>query len=219
MGLEDIGIKPDELVEVLRPIVESIADMYSSRPSKDQILTRLMRAQDKLQEVIALYILESREELDEAQLEYIVYNASGQALARHIPRLYMLAKRLGRDDLIEVLRGKWLESGMATPYQCPVCGFYALTPMLSCIVCGAEVDEHEYKEFIGFRDLLQEFVERVGPEELREVLAEKRVAYDGNMLLPPSEARRGLMLLPLDEEEVKIVERAYREKKGVAYGL
>ncbi len=214
LALEDIGISAAEIVDVIRPIVESIADQYSSRPSKEQILNRILRHQDKLLEIIAAYLLETREEINEMQLEFVVYNSSPQVVARYIQRLYELAKRLGREDLIEILRSKWLESGYATPYQCPVCGFYALTPEFTCIVCGAEVDEDDYKEFIGFNELLSQFASESSVEDIMDVLAEKRIAYDGSRLLPPSKASRNMMFFKLDEKEIKALEETLARKKG-----
>lgn len=216
LALEDIGIKPSDIIDVVRPIVESIADQYSSRPSKEQILNRILRHQDKLLEVIAAYILESRDELNEAQLEFVVFNASPQLIARHVQRLYDTAKRFGRSDIIEVLKAKWLESGYATPYQCPVCGFYALTPDFTCIVCGADVDEEEYKKFIGFDELLKSFVEESDIADLMDVLSERRVAFDGTRLIPPSRASRDMLVFHLKGEEVKIVEEALSRKKGAS---
>lgn len=214
LALEDVGIKPSDIIDVIRPIVESIADQYSSRPSKEQILNRILRHQDKLLEIIAAYLLESRDELDEAQLEFVVFNASPQLVARHIQRLYDIARRLGRGDIVDVLKTKWLESGYATPYQCPVCGFYALTPDFTCIVCGADVDEEEYKKFIGFEELFRNFVEESDIADLMDVLSERKVAFDGTQLIPPSRASRNMLVFHLKGEEVKIVEEALSRKKG-----
>ncbi len=201
-GLRDLGVKPDELRELLRPVIDEIADTYSSRPSKDQILARMLRNEEKLLELIASYLAETREEFDEQLLEFIVYNL-GASGARLIPKLYREAKRAGREDLIDILRGKWLESGLATPYQCPRCGFYALTPNLTCVVCGAEIDEEEFKDSIDFEALLEEFAETATREEILEVISEKRVAYDGVRLKPPSQRTVNDIELHLSRDEVE----------------
>ncbi len=201
-GLHDLSVTLDELRELLRPIIDEIADTYSSRPSKDQIMARMLRNEEKLLELIAAYLAETREELDEQLLEFIVYNL-GASGARLVPKLYREAKRLGREDLIDVLRGKWLESGLATPYQCPRCGFYALTPSLTCIVCGAEVDENEFKESIDFESLLEEFAETATRDEILEVVNEKRIVYDGVRLKPPSQRTVNDIELHLSRDEVE----------------
>ncbi len=212
LALADIGLRVEELREILQPVIEKIAEQYSSRPSKEQIIARLFRSQDKLLELISAYLVETRDELTEAQLEFIVYNG-GVPIARYAPKLYPLLKRINRDDLIDVLRSRWVESGLSTPFVCPRCGFYALTPDLHCIVCGADIDEKEFKEFIGFDSLLRDFAESSSASVLKEVIVEKRIAFDGATLKPVSEAdvRRDVILY-LDERDIKLL-KSFVERK------
>ncbi|AEM37976.1 hypothetical protein Pyrfu_0104 [Pyrolobus fumarii 1A] len=208
----------DELVDLLRPVLESIADQYSSRPSKEQLLARLLRNQDKLLELIASYLADTREKLNEQQLEFVIYHG-GTSIVRHVPRLYRAALEIGRDDLVDILRSKWIEGGVATPHQCPRCNFYSLTPALTCLVCGAEIDEKEFKEAIGFRELLEFFAQEASVEELRDAISEKRVLYDGRKIKAPSMARSTFDIeLRLEPNEVKILEEALRAKKGESRG-
>ncbi len=213
LALSDIGLSADEAREILQPIIEKIAEQYSSRPSKDQIVARIMRSQDKLLELISTYLVETRDELSEEQLEFVVYNG-GLSIARYAPKLYRIASRLGREDIIDVLRSRWIEAGLATPYLCPRCGFYALTPSLTCIVCGAEVDEREFKESIGFSKLLEEFADEASLEDIREVVSEGRIAFDGRGLKPPSKAGRDDIVLFLNERDIRFLKSVLERRRG-----
>lgn len=188
LGLDLLGLSREDYKEILRPVVAGIVEQYSSRPSRETIVNKLVNLQPHLYVLASAYVLERDKPLTEDAVEFIVSNAP-QVAARYVSKLYEAVNRLGRHDLLPLLRSAWERYGHPTPVPCPRCGFRAVTPDLVCMVCGYELDEREVKEAVDFERLLEEFAELYGPGEVREAIERGVVLLGDGVLKPPSAPR------------------------------
>ena len=215
LGLEYLGLTERELRDIIEPIISSIAEARSTKPSVESLVKRIAAGKEMLFKAIAAKLLE-REELGREHLEFIVSYAPELA-GRAAPRLYREASRLGLDYIIDSLRYLWERYGRPLPVRCPYCGFRSVTPGLTCIVCGRSVEEEDLKESIGFEDLLRRFAETSDPSIVEEVLRSGIVLYDGELHPPSLRSRAPLAVeLFLTRRERRVLEEALaRRRLGV----
>ena len=214
LGLDLLGLSREQLIEALRPVMEGLLEQYSSRPSKDAIISRLIATSKHVYMFVSAYLLEKFDKLTPEQLEFVASYGEGIA-AKYMPRLYREAKRLGREDLIPLLRAVWEKYGSPTPIACPYCGFRAVTPDLVCMICGRELSEKEIKEAIDFREKLMEFVELYSPRDVEEAV-EKGYVVVGESIKPPSmRPERGEVILHLSRDERNLLKSLLVERREV----
>ena len=187
IGLDYLGLTDKELEEVLGPVLETLIGDVSYKPKVEQLVKRIQRYYDNVAELISMNLLRVREKLTVEQLEYVI-TYGRRAVAANIQRLYEEAKRLNRTDLIPQLRYLWEEYGRPTPIPCPRCGFRAVTPDLTCFVCGAVLTEKEVRKAVDFDIMFREFVETASVDELRETL-ERGYVLLGETIKPPTSHR------------------------------
>ncbi len=212
LGLDILGLSREQYREMLKPIIEGIVSMYSSRPSNDSILARLRATAQNVYVMASAYMLEKLDKLTPEQLEFIVANG-GPVAGKYAPRLYQLAVELGRKDLIPQIRYLWETYGSPTPITCPRCGFRAVTPELKCMVCGYEPSEREVKEAIDFREKLEMFAEEASVDEIREAV-ERGYVLVGERVKPPSAPREPFDVeLRLDRSEVELLRKWIEVKR------
>ena len=218
IGLEFLNLNNDEYITVFTRIVDALRG-ESSTLDLDTIIRRIKRNLDKVYPMIASAVLELRDQLDEAQLEFVVNNIGDSVLA-YAPRLYNEALRFGRIDLIERLRSLWrhawvLKRYPILPLQCPKCGFNSLMPDLSCLVCGASVSERELKEFVNFKNMLTEFAYKEPLDSVKRALSYGYVYLSSIGIKPPGESKDVLdieVLLTNEEKNILINILKQREK-------
>ncbi len=219
LGLDILGLRREEYVEMLKPIVSGLLEQYSSRPSKQAVASKLLANPRPVYLYAAAYVLEKREELTEEQVEFIVSNAP-EIAARYASRLYEAAVKHGRRDLVAMLRSAWEQYGHPTPVPCPRCGFRAVTPDLVCMVCGYELDEKEAKEAIDFEARLREFAEMYPASDVREAVERGYVIVGVDYLKPPSADREPTdIVLHLDQRERELLRRLLVEKRATTARL
>jgi len=204
LALDYLDLDEKLQIEIAKEVISLISSMSQSYSSRSAILHRASRLKEKLGPVISSVILANKKELREEELEYVIYHG-GRAILPYLSDLYDLCKRLGRDDLISLLRELWEKEGHPLPVRCPFCGFASVTPSFECIICGRVIDEVTVKEQIGFTDLFELFLEIADVEELKKVSEDKAIAYNPKYGLKP--ATRGTTegyeyILPLDEDEI-----------------
>ncbi len=198
--MDMLELSKDELKTVLTKLVDILRG-DASTINADTIVRRFHRNLEPMLNIVATTILEMREELHGDLLEFVVNNI-GDAVIAYAPRLYREALREGRTDLIDRLRSEWSRAwvklrGPPLPVKCPRCGFDALMPDLTCLVCGATVDERELKEFLNFEELLKDFAELHPEEEVKVAIDYGYVYLNSIGLKSPREQRE-----PLDIEIV-----------------
>ncbi len=194
LGLDFAEITEEMIIDIIEDIIQGIAESRATKPSIDSLINNILRNKDPFLKAIASKLVELENHTPE-QLEFIVVHAP-EAAGRAAPKLYREASRMGLDHIVEALRQLWNRYGKPTPFVCPRCGFRGLTPLLECMVCGATIDEREYKEFIRFRELLKRLaVER--PTAAMEIARAGFALYDGTMLVPPSGRRPGALYIEL----------------------
>ncbi len=184
LGLDYIGITEDELAEIIEPIMADIVSSRSTKPTVDPIVNKLVRAKNQLYKIIASSLIE-REELNPEQLEFIVSYAP-EIAGRMAPKLYRIAEKHKLDHVIEALRHLWMQYGLRMPLQCPVCGFNSLTPDLQCIVCGAQPEENEVKEYNRVGQKLEAWARSEHPRLVREAIDAGYIYVDYDGIKPPS---------------------------------
>ncbi len=212
-GLDILGLSREDYVEILKPIVAGIIDQYSSRPSKEAIMSKIRAAIQGVYMLASAYMLEKDVPLTRERLEFIVTNAP-QVAARYVSKLYKELKSNGLDYLIPLLRKAWESYGRPTPIACPYCGFRGLTPDFVCIVCGREVEEHEVKKAIDFNEKLREFVEFYSPNDVIEAIERGYVVVNEHVKPPSAQLQpnKPELVLHLSYEEKELLRRMLREK-------
>ena len=211
MGLE--GLVDAGLVrEIVRDIVSSIADSRSTKPTAESIVKRIASNSEAFLKAVAAALLEEPDKLSREQLEFIVSNAPDLA-GRAAPALYHRALELGAEGVVGALRSLWLRYGRPTPVRCPRCGFNAVTPQLACMVCGAELDEEEVKEAMGFREMLRSFALRADARLVEEAARAGYVLVDDDIHPPSVRPLLSFYLeLRLTRKEREILEAALRSR-------
>lgn len=198
-GIDYLGLSRETWVEVLKDILIDIYGSVSSYKSAEDIAKRLVRNSERVFPVIAARLAQVSECLTADQLEFIVANI-GDAVLELAPKIYNWAGKLGRSDLLGLLKHKFGVAWSKTrtpilPVACPKCGFNSLMPDLVCLVCGASVSEKEVKIFLDFTNKLREVLSSVDCSELRDLLKYDYVLVNDLELKSPSSSR-----LPVDIE-------------------
>ncbi len=218
MGLDVLGLSEDELRAILVKLVDILRG-DANTINADTIVRRFRRNLEAMMSIVAASILELRDELHGDLLEFVV-NYIGDSVLAFAPRLYREALREGRSDLIERLRGAWSQAwvrvrGPPLPLKCPRCGFDALMPDLTCLVCGATIDEKELKKSVNFEELLREFAQIAPIEDVKTALSYGYVYLNSLGIKSPREQRDPLdteILLSADEK--KVLEEELRRRQN-----
>lgn len=153
----------------MREIVENIAAGYSSRPTREMIVKKAKRMANVFSEFIAHKILEESTDLTPSQLEYVILRG-GRAALSEASRLYKIAVKMGREDLVSHLRYLWNTQGPKGMLECPNCGFKAIAPDRSCMICGKVVSEDYIREQLSFNDKFEIYIKTSSVAELNEAL-------------------------------------------------
>jgi len=216
LGLEYYGLSAEAILDIVQDIVQGILASRTTKPSAEDIVRNVLRNKESFLKAVAAKFLERGPPYSVEQLELIIGSAPDLA-GRAVPLLYQEAKRLGAHHLIEALRDLWRQYGRPTPVRCPRCGFYAVTPDLTCMVCGASLSEEEVKASIGFERLLENFARGSEPGLVMEVLRAGYVILDDEVK-PPSMRRPGEfgIQLFLNSREKRILEEVLERRPGEA---
>ncbi len=192
LGLDRFGAR--ELVEeVLTEIALSIAEQYASKPSPDSVAKRMIANREPLYKAVASRLASNPDRLGVEEVEFIV-RAAPEIAGRSAPLLYDAIIRLGASHLLEELRRLWELYGNPTSAECPRCGLKALTPDYTCIVCGSQVDEREFKDHVGFHRSLRAWARASPPQIVVEAYRAGYVYYEDGIIKAPSEPRGRLAL-------------------------
>ena len=212
LGLDYYGLGASDIMDIVQDVVHGIASSRSTKPSAESIIKNVLRNKDSFLKAIAAKLLERGPPYSVEQLELIV-SAAPELAGRAAPLLYHEAKRLEAHHVVEALRDLWRRYGRPTPIRCPRCGFYSVTPNLTCMVCGASLTEEEVKASVGFERLLEDFASRSEPALVMEVLRAGYVILDDEVK-PPSMRRPGEfgIQLFLTGREKRLLEDALRRR-------
>lgn len=212
LGISHLGLTDDELKIVIGNVIEYLLSSISYKPSKSTILNRLSKGRIRFAPIISETILSLRKELNEDLLEYIV-SYGGPICAVHVQRLYSEILRKNREDLLSLLREAWETFGKPLPIKCPKCGFSSVKPDYTCLVCGYNVKEEEFREIINFNSLFHIFLEIANEKSLRKTLEHQVLIYDTQEGLKPPPPGYGKIqyIIPLKENELLRIE----EKLGL----
>lgn len=220
LALDHLGVPPEDALEIIEDIASSIAEQYSSKPQPEAIARRIEAQRDVLLKAVAARLVERRgEDLSLQQLELVV-QAAPEVAGRAAPLLYRAAAKHRADYIADALRGLWIRYGSPTKAECPRCGFRALTPEFTCLVCGSSVDESEVKQALGFEGLLESWALTAPSEMVREALRAGFVYYEDGEIRAPSEPHSAMALqLFLNRRERAVLEEALkkRESRGAVF--
>ncbi len=225
LGLDYLGLSREEYLELLRHPVELLYGSPTSRPDVQTIAKRFRRYSDNIYPLMALALLNIREELSPEHVDFVVSNVD-RAILSVAPRLYREVIRLGREDVLPLLRMlwriAWMEQRSRTlPITCPKCLFNSLTKDMHCLVCGNVVSEKSLKEFLGFKDLLKNYLRSLQCDELRELTRYDYLVVNGNGIKHPKDLRdEGIDVeVMLDSSERTLIRDIYRELCEEGVGL
>ncbi len=213
-GLELLGLTREQYIDLLKDIIIQLYGSTSSYAKAEVIAKRFMRYSERVYPIIASRLTMQLSKFTPTQLEFIVYNI-GDSILGLAPKIYVEVKKAGRDDLLQILRNKWANMWLKNklpvlPTECPKCGFNALMPDLSCLVCGASVSEREVKERINFKEALADFVSSLTCEQLSDLIKYDYILVNGLGLKHPKERRTPIDVeIYLSRSEKEIVRREY----------
>ena len=208
LGLDTLGLSKEELIEVLIKIVEELAGA-SAYIDVSTMVKRFRRYYDRIAPLIAANIAEIRPHMNREQLEFVVNNI-GDFILVFAPKLYNELKKLDHsEDLIQILQQQWIKAwinrrGTPIPPKCPKCGFNAITPDLTCLVCGNSITDKELKATSEFKEMFKEFIKRSSIQELEYVLKASYVILSAHEIRSPKEYRTKVdieIFLSADEKE------------------
>ncbi len=206
LGLDFLGLNDKVVENIVKDLMDAVVTSTSYKPSLDTVLKRIERHKSQLYKVIVYNILENIpvKKLSMQQLEFIV-SYGAEVLIPYISDLYKVLKERGRDDLIPALQYIWEKYGRPSPIECPKCGFRAIMPDLSCLVCGYIVKEDYVRERLDFDTKFNEYIKNASVAELREVidigfvlLSESRVCSPKERVDPSREYFYQIYLRPRD---------------------
>jgi len=169
LGLNELSIPSDLKTAISREVIEAVTSGYSSKPDVETVLKRIKRNMQNIYELVVFKILESLDAFDEKILEYVIYRG-GKATIPGASKLYSLARKYGREDLILTLQAVWNKHMSRELIECPRCGFNSISTDLSCNVCGNIVSEQYVRTRLDFANKFKMYVESASVAELRSVL-------------------------------------------------
>jgi uncharacterized Zn finger protein (UPF0148 family) len=207
LGLDLIGLQPADIKDLVYSIVSSLAESRSSKLTEEAAMKRIVAMRDNVLKAVSASLLSRGQHLTREQLEFIVAYAPEMA-GRAAPYLYREALRLKADDIIDSLRSLWSQYGNPTPVECPRCGFRAVTPDLTCAVCGAELSEGEIKKHIELEKVLESLATRLHPRLIEEIVSAGYVVLDDDVKPPSLAPKQGYALtLHLNRSERELLQR------------
>ncbi len=170
LSLDLLGIDEKTGREIVKEVFHVLITTTSYKPSLDTLIKRIRRRRREVYKIVAYKLLESLNKLTDQQLEFIIYNGE-ELIIGEIDRLYREAVKRGRDDLVSYLQYVWETYGRPTPVRCPRCGFSAVMPDYSCMVCGHVVGEEYIREQLGFEEKFRLYIKTASVAELRDVMS------------------------------------------------
>jgi len=218
LGLDYLKLSHDEYRIILTKIVDLLRG-EASTINMDTILRRFRRNLEAMYKIIASMLLEIKDQLMDEQLEFVINNI-GDAVLAYASKLYSEAVKRGRLDLVDRLRSEWDRAWItkrqtSLPVRCPQCGFSALMPDLTCLVCGNTIDERILKERLNFRELLHEFAKSYPREVVETAIRYGYVYLTSYGIKPPIEQREPLDIeIVLSRDEKEYLMSLLREKYG-----
>ena len=212
LGLDLLGLTKDEVLEAIGSQLFELFSSTSSLPSQESALKRVDRYRQQLIKAAIGYYLEKDKPLDEEKLEFIVTQGE-EVLVPFIQKLYEEIKKRGLKHLQGLLMRCWEMYGKPTPLRCPRCGFRAVTPDLTCFVCGEAISERELKKANDFKEKLIEFAETADIFEIQKVLSESTVLW-GETIKPSDSPTRSPfdVEVVLNDEEKKLLKEVLRAR-------
>ncbi|MEM4903356.1 MAG: hypothetical protein QXL28_00080 [Desulfurococcaceae archaeon] len=164
----ELSLSIEKAREIVREIVESVVAGYSSRPSAESVVKKIKKNAGVFSELIASKLLEL-DKLTPSQLEFAVTHG-GKTVLSEAEKLYKLALRYGREDLIAALRHTWNTSGPRGLLECSRCGFNSITPDKVCLICGHAVTDDYIRESLSFEEKFEVYLKTASVAELNEAL-------------------------------------------------
>ncbi len=170
LSLDLLGVDEKLGRLIVREVFHILITSTSYKPSPETLVKRIQRRRRLVNKVVARLLLENIEKPSVEQLEFIIYNGE-ELIVDQVDRLYKMALEAGREDLVSYLRYVWEKYGRPTPVRCPRCGFSAVMPDYSCMVCGHVVGEDYVRRELGFEEKFRLYVRNASVAELRDVMS------------------------------------------------
>jgi hypothetical protein len=214
-GLDILGLDKEAYKELLSDIMIELYGSLTSYTNVKTLAKRYLRNRRLLDEVIASRLAAMLDKFTEDQLEFIVYNV-GDSVLNLAPKIYEEIKKLGRDDLAAILRVKWANAWLkvkktSLPLECPNCGFNAVMPDLTCLVCNSVLKESEIKQHINFMPSLKTYTEALQCDDLKKLLNYDYVLMNGAGIKLPWERREPIDVeIFLSDVEKKLLKEEYK---------
>ena len=215
LGLDSLGLSEEQTIELLRDLLVMMMGDRVTKPKPEVMVNAIKRNESKAFAIIASKLLEIMPEgkLTPEQAEFAMAYI-GPFAVRFAPRLYKEAKRLGLD--LGPLQASWEEawrlSGDEGPVGfCPNCGFRAIAPDWTCMVCGKVLNDKEIREATDFQSKVQEFLENADCKALKELL-DKGSVFVGHSTISLSRQSKWDIEIYLNKDEKVKVREAFRKK-------
>ncbi|AWR97782.1 hypothetical protein DFR86_09635 [Acidianus sulfidivorans JP7] len=190
LNISFLKLKPEEYKELIKEPFVAAVGQVKSKPKSSTILNRLLANRDAIMEFLAMKLIRiiDIDKLTDDQFEFVVYNTK-HAIVSLAPKLYKLALKKNRTDLIDILKYNWNIYGIVSPITCPKCGFNSIMPDFVCKVCDYEISMKELKSQINVIELLKELAE-INPTDFKEILSAGYFYYTAEGALAPSKIKQ-----------------------------
>ncbi len=215
LGLDSLGLSEDQTVELLRDLLVMMMGDRVTKPKPEVLVNAIKRNESKAFAIIASKLLEIIPEgqLTPEQAEFAMAYIGPFAI-RFAPRLYKEAKRLGLDlgPLQAAWEEAWRLAGEEGPVgNCPRCGFRAVAPDWTCMVCSKTLNDKEIRMATDFETKFEEFLENAECKELKELL-DKGSVFVGHSSINLSRQSKWDIEVYLNKEEKAKAKEAFKRK-------
>ncbi len=215
LGLDSLGLNEEQTIELLRDLLVMMMGDRVTKPKPEVLVNAIKRNESKAFAIIASKLLEIIPEgqLTPEQAEFAMAYIGPFAI-RFAPRLYKEAKRLGLDlgPLQAAWEEAWRLSGDEGPVGfCPNCGFRAVAPDWTCMVCGKMLNDKEIRIATDFESKFKEFLETADCKELKEIL-DKGSVFVGHNSINLSRRSKWDIEVYLNREEKAMAREAFKRK-------
>ncbi len=198
-GIDYLNLPRDLEKSILTRITEIIIG-ESKKIDIDTFTRRYKRYIQQLKQVIAFEIVSNLNSLSKEQLEYIM-SSIGPWIIQYGDKLYREITRHGAIDLLNILKYEWNRWWTQTktpelPPECPKCGFNALMPDYTCLICKHVASEKEILDKYRFDSYVENVIRKGRYDIVKSIVDKGYILVNATGIKEP-DSEKGLLDLEI----------------------